>query len=100
MPPQPSRPTHRRQRLNSEIRDKHPQRAGRRLEDAALLGTDLPQDDERHRHSGEDLARERVEGDDERGPRVADGEERDEGAVPLDAGEDGLVACFEEVEVA
>ncbi|KAK1238804.1 hypothetical protein MKX07_004380 [Trichoderma sp. CBMAI-0711] len=100
MPPQPPGPTHRSQRLDGEIRHKDGQRARRRLEQAALLGTDLPQHEQWHARGGEDLARERVERDDERRPGVADGEERDEGAVPLDAGQDGLVARLEEVEVA
>lgn len=58
----------------------------------------FPQDDERHGDGSEDLRAEGVQDHEEGGPGVADRRERDEGALPLDAAQRGLVAGLEEVE--
>lgn len=100
MSPQPARPTHRRQRLHGIVGDKYTKAAGYCLQYALLLRADLPQRKEGDTHGGEDLASECIEGDDDGSPWVADGEEGNEGTVPLDAGQDGLVAGFEVVEIS
>jgi len=65
---------------------------------ALLLGVDLPQHERGDGDGAQDLRAEGVEEDEEGRPRVVDRLQRDEGGLPLDAGERGLVAGFEVVE--
>lgn len=98
--PQPAGPAHGREGLDGKVRDEDAEGSRDRLQHAALLGADLPEGEEGHAGRGEDGAGEGVEGHDQGGPGVSDGEERDEGGVPLDTGQGGLVAGLEVVEVA
>jgi hypothetical protein len=97
MPPQP-RSLNNRRNSNSRI-EQHMRSHGASnpSKETRVLGPSLPERDGRDGDGAENLWAEGVEDDNERAEGVPDGFEGDESCLPLDGGEDCLVAGFEKI---